>query len=78
MPLIREGIGWAATAIFAVSYFWRDPGRLRRVQAAAALVWIVYGVAIHSLPVIVANVIVSVLAVYSTRRARPRRELDGE
>ncbi|HEV2494936.1 MAG TPA: uroporphyrinogen decarboxylase [Terriglobia bacterium] len=71
MPLIREGIGWAATAIFAVSYLSRDPGRLRRVQAAAALVWIAYGVAIRSLPVIVTNVIVSARAVYSARRARP-------
>ena len=78
MPLIREGIGWAATAIFAVSYLSRDPGRLRRVQAAAALVWIAYGVAIRSLPVIVANVIVSARAVYSARRARPPRELDDE
>lgn len=74
MPLIREGIGWAATAIFAVSYLSRDPGRLRRVQAAAALVWIAYGVAIRSLPVIVANVIVSALAVYfGTSRASPAR-----
>lgn len=78
MSLLRDGISWAATVIFAVSYLSKDQGRLRKVQAAAALVWIAYGVLIRSLPLIVANVIVSGLAVYSARRARPPRQLDSE
>lgn len=58
-----------ATAIFASSYFFKGPRRLRVVQASAALVWIAYGVLIGSLPVIASNVIVSGLAVYSARRS---------
>jgi hypothetical protein len=68
MPLIKEGVGWAATAIFASSYYFKSPRSLRVVQASAALVWIAYGVLIGSLPVIASNVIVCGLAVYSARR----------
>jgi hypothetical protein len=64
-----EWIGWVATATFASSYFFRKPGVLRRIQAAAALLWISYGVIIHAVPVIVANVVVAAVAVYSSLRA---------
>jgi hypothetical protein len=60
-----ESIGWVATGAFACSYFFKEPGKLRVVQAAAALLWVVYGVLIHSLPVVVANVVVAGVAVVS-------------
>ena len=43
------------------------------MQGVAALAWAAYGVAIHALPVIVANVIVASLAVWTSfaRRAAP-------
>ena len=67
-----EAIGWLATAVFAVSYLFRDPARLRVTQAAAACLWVGYGLAIGALPVIVANVIVAAAAIYSSviRRSR--------
>ena len=40
------------------------------VQALAAVMWMVYGLMIHALPVVVANVIVWSLALYSAWRAR--------
>jgi len=55
-----------ATGIFAASYFVRHPVKMRWVQAGAAGCWITYGILLHATPVIVANVIVAVLAVYST------------
>lgn len=61
-------IGWVATAAFAISYFCKKPEALRRVQALAALLWIGYGILIHALPVIVANLVVAVIAVYSSFR----------
>lgn len=57
-----DWIGWIATATFAVSYFYSDPMVLRRWQAAAALLWMTYGITIHSAPVIVANIIVASIA----------------
>jgi len=60
-------VGWAATATFAVSYFCREPRTLRLVQAAAASMWLAYGVALNAAPVIVANVIVVALALWSAR-----------
>ncbi len=42
---------------------------LRRIQAGAACLWIAYGVALHSFPVVVANVIVAAAALYSSLRA---------
>jgi hypothetical protein len=61
-----ESIGWLATAVFAASYFCKEPVLLRRLQALAALLWIAYGVLIQSAPVIVANVIVCGLALWSS------------
>ena len=73
MSLFPDGVGWLATATFGASYFCKGSARLRMVQALAALMWIVYGVMIHALPVIVANVIVWSLALYSAWRGRSAR-----
>ncbi|MEP7343008.1 MAG: YgjV family protein [Acidobacteriota bacterium] len=61
-----EWIGWIATAVFAISYFFRRPAALRRIQALAAVLWIGYGIIIKAPPVIVANVVVAVMAVLSS------------
>ena len=63
-----ESIGWVATAVFSASYFFRQPSALRRIQAGAACLWIAYGVAIHARPVVIANVIVALAALYSAYR----------
>lgn len=59
-------IGWVATCVFAVSYFCKQPKMLRIVQAVAALIWVSYGFLIGAMPVVVANVIVALAAVYSS------------
>ena len=61
-------VGWLATAVFLVSYFAKGPVNLRRVQGVAAGLWALYGVLIHSWPVIVANILVASVAVYSSFR----------
>jgi hypothetical protein len=63
-----ELIGWTATVLFASSYFFKRASRLRIAQAIAATLWISYGIAIGAAPVIVANLLVAVMAVYSTWR----------
>ena len=67
-------IGWIATAMFAVSYLCKRPSQLRGVQALAAVLWIVYGALIHAVPVIVANLIVAAMAVF-TRPKSPMKTL---
>jgi hypothetical protein len=59
-------IGWVATAIFVSSYLFKDPMALRRIQALAASLWVTYGVIIHATPVVVANLLVAGIAVYSS------------
>ena len=66
-------IGWVATAVFAISYRCKRPATLRRVQAAAAVLWVIYGVLIHAFPVIVANLIVAGMALYSSFGVGVRR-----
>jgi hypothetical protein len=61
-----DWLGWVATAVFASSYFFREPKTLRRVQALAACLWVGYGVLIHALPVVAANLIVAGVAVISS------------
>jgi hypothetical protein len=53
-----EYLGWAATAVFVVSYFCRRPEALKRVQMLGALMWVVYGMFIGASPVIAANLLV--------------------
>ena len=65
-------VGWLATAIFAVSYFVRDPGKMRWVQACAAVCWMIYGILLHATPVIAANLIVVTLAAFTAWRSTPQ------
>ena len=67
-------LGWVATAVFALSYLFEEQSTLRRVQAAAALLWILYGIAIGATPVIVANLIVAAAAFGSAIASRRRRQ----
>ena len=61
-----DAIGWGATAVFATSYFVRRARTLRRIQGAAACLWIIYGIAAGAPPVIGANVIVAAAALASS------------
>jgi hypothetical protein len=79
--MISSLIGWTATALFAMSYAFKEPQTLRRWQALAAGVWIAYGILIASAPVIVANGIVAALALASSMQASRPAPLpveDGE
>ncbi|HEY1262954.1 MAG TPA: hypothetical protein VGF06_05485 [Terriglobales bacterium] len=68
-----DWIGWIATVVFATSYLAKEARKLRWIQAFAALLWISYGVAIHALPVIVANCIVAAAAVFSSFQVGRKR-----
>ena len=63
---LLSAIGWIATAVFSTSYFFKGASTLRWIQAGAALLWVTYGVLIHAMPVVVANIIVAAAAVYSS------------
>lgn len=65
-----SAIGWLATVIFASSYAFRPPEILRRIQAVAALLWVLYGVAIDAMPVVVANLVVAGAALWSSLAQR--------
>lgn len=62
----NDWIGWLATAVFMTSYIAKSPAMLRRIQALASCLWLTYGVVIHSVPMIVANALVAVVALYSS------------
>jgi len=70
---MSDAIGWVATALFASSYFFKRPAVLRRTQALAAGLWIVYGAIIHAMPVMAANVIVGGVALWSSFRSPARQ-----
>jgi Bacterial inner membrane protein len=59
-------IGWVATGLFLASYGCKDQKKLRIVQAGAALVWAAYGALIGAVPIIVANLLLAAVAVYSS------------
>jgi hypothetical protein len=57
-PLLVEVLGWAATAVFVGSYFFKRPEVLVRVQMAGAVMWVGYGLLMGAPPVVVANLLV--------------------
>ena len=63
-----DWIGWLATAVFMSSYFAKQSATLRRIQGVAASLWALYGVLLHALPIIVANVLVAGVAVATSFR----------
>jgi hypothetical protein len=65
-----EYLGWAATAVFASSYFCTRAGALKRVQMAGALMWAAYGLLIDATPVIAANLLVFGIAAWTLRQDR--------
>lgn len=71
--MMTDWIGWIATAIFLASYACKDPKKLRMTQAVAALLWVVYGTVLHAIPIVVANLLVAGVAVYSSLSGRWER-----
>ncbi len=57
-----EWLGYAATAVFASSYFLKSASALRKVQLVAAALWVGYGLMIHAMPVVVSNLVVMTIA----------------
>jgi len=64
-----DALGWTATGLFSSSYFFEQPAALRKIQAGGALLWVTYGLALGSAPVVVANLVVGVAAVCTSFRA---------
>ncbi len=64
-----DWIGWLATAVFMTSYISKSPAALRRIQALASCLWLTYGLLIHSVPMVVANLLVAAVALYSSFNA---------
>ncbi len=63
-------LGWTATAVSVSSYFCTRTDMLRRVQMAAALVWIAYGLFIQASPVVVTNVLIFTAGAWTLGRSR--------
>jgi hypothetical protein len=71
--VMSDWLGWAATAVFVSSYFFRHVATVRLVQMLGALTWVAYGLATRAAPVVVANLLVlgaaaADLLVYRQRR----------
>jgi hypothetical protein len=75
-PEMLSWMGWLATAVFASSYFCKNPRTLRGIQGLAALLWIGYGLLIQALPIVVANTVVAFLALYSAVKSDRRERIE--
>jgi hypothetical protein len=74
---MSDWLGWSATALFTASYFFKRPNALRRAQMAAAALWMIYGVAVHATPVIVANLLAMAAAAATSWHARAATPTGG-
>ncbi len=71
-----EWIGWLATAVVTSSYFFKQAALLKRIQATGAAVWLIYGLFIHSMPIVIANLVVAAVAGASSL-SKPAREISS-
>ena len=65
---MNDVVGYLATGIVLCSYLFKNPSTLRKVQALGAVVWMLYGFLLHSGPVIVANLLIVAIALWSSAR----------
>jgi len=68
---VIDGLGWAATAVFVMSYFCKRADVLKRVQMAGAAMWVIYGILVQAPPVVAANLLVLLAAALTTARPSP-------
>jgi hypothetical protein len=66
---VTDYLGWAATAVFVMSYFCERPEVLRRVQMVGAAMWVTYGLFMQVAPVVAANLLVLAAAAWTAMRA---------
>lgn len=62
---MADYLGWAATAVFAGSYFCSSSNAIRRVQMCGAAMWMTYAALVHAAPVFVANLLVLCAAAWT-------------
>lgn len=70
---MTEWIGYAASVLIAVSLLMSNIWRLRWINLAGAILFTVYGIVIHSLPITVANAFIAIIDVaYIVKMMRQR------
>ena len=74
---MSDWIGWAATAVFTSSYFFKRAGSIRMVQMIGAVMWLIYGVFADARPVIVANLLAAGAAAAGTWKEHASRKLEA-
>ncbi|AQY22013.1 YgjV family protein [Riemerella anatipestifer] len=59
-----EYIGYLASAFVAISFLLKEINKIRMVNLIGCLLFVTYGFLIDSLPVIITNILISVVQVY--------------
>ncbi|ADQ82332.1 YgjV family protein [Riemerella anatipestifer] len=59
-----EYIGYLASAFVAISFLLKEINKIRLVNLIGCLLFVAYGFLIDSLPVIITNILISVVQVY--------------
>ena len=64
MNILIEIIGWVAMCITISSFFFQEMKTLRIVNLIGCLIWMVYGTAIVSTPIVITNVAIGLSHLY--------------
>ncbi|AFR35311.1 YgjV family protein [Riemerella anatipestifer] len=59
-----EYIGYLASAFVAISFLLKEINKIRMVNLIGCLLFVTYGFLIDSLPVIITNILISIVQVY--------------
>ncbi|MDY3536890.1 uroporphyrinogen decarboxylase [Riemerella anatipestifer] len=59
-----EYIGYLASAFVAISFLLKEINKIRMVNLIGCLLFVTYGFLIDSLPVIITNILISLVQIY--------------
>ncbi|MDF2569341.1 MAG: hypothetical protein K0R55_945 [Sporomusa sp.] len=59
-----EWLGYAASGLVAISFLMKSINKLRFINMVGAIFFVIYGVAIHAVPVVLVNLFVVGVNIY--------------
>ena len=67
-------LGWIGTALVLFSFTMKDMIKLRIINLAGCLIWIMYGLSKNDYPVMVTNTSIAAVHIYSIAKNYYRKE----
>jgi uncharacterized protein with PQ loop repeat len=66
-------LGYLGTFLVVLSFTFKNVNTLRKVSVVACVIWVLYGIFKNDIPIVVTNVLIMVINLYSLVKNRPTK-----